>query len=82
MQLLCAKLADKLEATIRASKGVLVQLKEVEERIEEAKREVIESMLAESSGVKQSHPPILDAGRGRSGGISRVFFDLAHAASL
>lgn len=82
MQLLCAKLADKLEATICASKGVLVQLKEIEERIEEAKREVIESMLAESSGVKQSHPPILDAGRGRSGGLSRVLFDLAHAASL
>lgn len=82
MQLLCAKLAGKLEAVIRASKGVLVELAEVEERIEEAKREVVESMREESPGIKQSHPPILDAGRGRSGGLARVLFDLAHASSF
>ncbi|MEW6522621.1 MAG: hypothetical protein AB1445_03460, partial [Bacillota bacterium] len=43
-----------------------------EERLRAGAGQLVEPAVSMAAGVRQSHPPILDAGRTRSGGISRV----------
>ena len=68
--------ADSLE---RYTKQVKVNLGLDTEKRQQRVNRIARKAIKKTTGVRQVHPPIMDAGTNRSGGLSQLFHKLSRA---